>query len=316
MDRYIQTDNGFTRNKVLSTAGAFSLALGLYGGAATQVLAAPVVMQADLGGTTADRYGDLYSVDLKDPPTTGSGWTSTDTTLSLIGTADREYNNMGWRDDDGYLYGLELTSTGNTSTIVNIDPSTGAVVSAFSPDLTAATGWSTTTRYDAGDVNNIDDLLYISTANTDLFIYDIVTNTMTEQAISGDLGYVADWAFNPDTGLLYGADTQGHFATLDPSTGIRTDSIQVMGSGEAFGAAWYDPNDGLMYFYRNQPTSTGVNIYSLNTAGVVQDRWGASLTDLNDGAYVPSAVPVPAAVWLFGSGLLGLVGIARRRKTA
>lgn len=29
-----------------------------------------------------------------------------------------------------------------------------------------------------------------------------------------------------------------------------------------------------------------------------------------------SAVPVPAAVWLFGSGLLGLAGIARRRKAA
>jgi len=30
----------------------------------------------------------------------------------------------------------------------------------------------------------------------------------------------------------------------------------------------------------------------------------------------PSAVPVPAAVWLFGSGLLGLVGVARRKKDA
>ena len=27
-----------------------------------------------------------------------------------------------------------------------------------------------------------------------------------------------------------------------------------------------------------------------------------------------AAVPVPAAVWLFGSGLLGLIGIARRKK--
>lgn len=30
----------------------------------------------------------------------------------------------------------------------------------------------------------------------------------------------------------------------------------------------------------------------------------------------PAAVPVPAAVWLFGSGLVGLAGVARRRKAA
>jgi len=30
---------------------------------------------------------------------------------------------------------------------------------------------------------------------------------------------------------------------------------------------------------------------------------------------VVNAVPVPAAVWLFGSGLLGLTGLARRKKT-
>jgi len=35
--------------------------------------------------------------------------------------------------------------------------------------------------------------------------------------------------------------------------------------------------------------------------------------DFDAGMYV---VPVPAAVWLFGSGLLGLVGIARRKKAA
>ena len=34
------------------------------------------------------------------------------------------------------------------------------------------------------------------------------------------------------------------------------------------------------------------------------------------GNLCPAAVPVPAAVWLFGSGLLGLVGVARRKKSA
>ncbi|MCH8106682.1 MAG: VPLPA-CTERM sorting domain-containing protein [Proteobacteria bacterium] len=27
-------------------------------------------------------------------------------------------------------------------------------------------------------------------------------------------------------------------------------------------------------------------------------------------------VPVPAAVWLFGTGLIGLIGISKRRKSA
>jgi len=31
---------------------------------------------------------------------------------------------------------------------------------------------------------------------------------------------------------------------------------------------------------------------------------------------LPSSVPVPASVWLFGSGLLGLSGVARRRRPA
>ena len=33
-----------------------------------------------------------------------------------------------------------------------------------------------------------------------------------------------------------------------------------------------------------------------------------------EGTISVSAVPIPAAVWLFGSGLIGLIGIARRKK--
>jgi hypothetical protein len=47
-------------------------------------------------------------------------------------------------------------------------------------------------------------------------------------------------------------------------------------------------------------------------------QWYLSGSGTTSGAHSVqvSAVPVPAAVWLFGSGLLGLVGIARRKKKA
>jgi hypothetical protein len=43
---------------------------------------------------------------------------------------------------------------------------------------------------------------------------------------------------------------------------------------------------------------------------------GSYSGDPGDPVFEQVVVPVPAAVWLFASGLLGLVGIARRRKTA
>lgn len=43
---------------------------------------------------------------------------------------------------------------------------------------------------------------------------------------------------------------------------------------------------------------------------------GVRLLDYVNPIYDISAVPVPAAVWLFGSGLLGLIGISRRKKSA
>jgi len=41
-----------------------------------------------------------------------------------------------------------------------------------------------------------------------------------------------------------------------------------------------------------------------------------STTNVYTGTYLVSSVPVPAAVWLFASGLIGLVGFARRKSNA
>ena len=42
--------------------------------------------------------------------------------------------------------------------------------------------------------------------------------------------------------------------------------------------------------------------------------WEPRLLPSGDLAFELNAVPIPAAVWLFGSGLIGLIGIARRKK--
>jgi hypothetical protein len=58
----------------------------------------------------------------------------------------------------------------------------------------------------------------------------------------------------------------------------------------------------------------GFNIFfggyqGFDRQGVSHYAWAVRAGD------VPAVVPVPAAAWLFGSGLIGLIGIARRRKT-
>ena len=82
------------------------------------------------------------------------------------------------------------------------------------------------------------------------------------------------------------------------------------------GTSWYGLTEGG-HIYKTVINNTGL--------GVDLGYVGATTTGTGwDGlAYVPDPVilpppevPVPAAAWLFDSGLLGLAGISRRKKTA
>ena len=63
---------------------------------------------------------------------------------------------------------------------------------------------------------------------------------------------------------------------------------------------------GLWVFQAGTYEITGVVLSSTNSAGT-------GIIRLDSG--VP-AVPIPAAVWLFGTGLIGLIGLARRKTNA
>ena len=64
---------------------------------------------------------------------------------------------------------------------------------------------------------------------------------------------------------------------------------------------WLEPID----WYVAAPNTNIYNIIFANGAVLQIDAVASN---------PPSEIPVPAAVWLFGSGLLGLVGVARRKK--
>ena len=89
---------------------------------------------------------------------------------------------------------------------------------------------------------------------------------------------------------------------------------------EIFGNAPLFPNDNVNWTSYTWNTTLGPDVSGGVTlqlkaacgavAGCGVDASFDNITITTD----VSAVPVPAAVWLFGSGLLGLVGVARRKK--
>jgi len=65
----------------------------------------------------------------------------------------------------------------------------------------------------------------------------------------------------------------------------------------------------------NGDTIMGINMAAGGPFAGFNANFNATMTGIADVSDIPvAAVPVPAAVWLFGSGLLGLVGVARRKK--
>ena len=76
-----------------------------------------------------------------------------------------------------------------------------------------------------------------------------------------------------------------------------TDSNFVFGASTTSGSPW--------------TLGTGTELYFAGS-----DHWNITFADLGPELKVVvdiQAIPVPAAVWLFGSGLIGLIGIARRK---
>ncbi|MES9881755.1 MAG: VPLPA-CTERM sorting domain-containing protein [Sedimenticola sp.] len=67
------------------------------------------------------------------------------------------------------------------------------------------------------------------------------------------------------------------------------------------------------YFTYGNPPKNGYNWVDMGSYNTLYDR---AFYGMSAEATVAGVVPIPAAAWLFGSGLLGLIGFSKRKKAA
>jgi len=165
----------------------------------------------------------------------------------------------------------------------------------------------------AGDVGG---LRYLTTTAT---VPTMEATIETEK----NLGLVG-WN-NMDTSYLIGANakldgapgsvpgTLGNSATfVTGESGYFDNGMDVWGNNSPMNAASAGIGGSQSFFYVTNTGSTVAFLTKNKPVDAIQQAGTFTLTANGDLNYV--ATPIPAAVWLLGSAMVGLVGVARRRE--
>jgi hypothetical protein len=193
-------------------------------------------------------------------------------------------------DSGGNLYGISFSDLYS----INSETAAASLIGSLGLD-------------DANSLTfSADDTLYLARDefNSDLRTVDILTGTTTAIGLTGQ-DSAGDLAFND--GGLYMSTSDSNLAEIDVGTGAGT-VIGGFGVNDVFGLATM--GDGQLYGVAD------TSIYWINTgngaATFLTEFGGQGLGNTYGAAY--NKIPVPAAVWLFGSALAGL-GWMRRKQT-
>ena len=146
---------------------------------------------------------------------------------------------------------------------------------------------------------------YVNTggSDTDLSTTTIITlGSVIANGASGDIIGTVDGS------TPVGSGGSASLANFEPVTDFFTvgpwsfDLLTLNNDGPAL--TDYLTLSGTGYLYKDGD----VEAHAADWSFTAQSTTGYSMT-------VTTVVPVPAAVWLFGTGLLGLVGFARRKRS-
>ena len=127
--------------------------------------------------------------------------------------------------------------------------------------------------------------------------------------------------FSFDLGASLQIDALAFWNTDNPgsvtSFELYADTDQIFGNGVGALLGTFNPTAGGIQPSAGQVfTFNSVNTRYVHIEALILATEGLKNAGIGEVAFRSSAVPIPAAVWLFGSGLLGLTGMARRKQAA
>ncbi len=228
---------------------------------------------------------------------------SSPTAYPWVGTSSSNSTPFGYIGSSTLNWAVELNSATDSAQISNADALSRYGVSAAID--TAKGSW------EDGGATNGTPIGWLHSLDIGLFMSDVTTTVnLSAQGVNGsneDFGFTIFQGMNTDTAAYvhHGAWNSTLNGT-DIPPGFSFTEANIVATTDASGAKPVNVND-------IQFTAQAGQIYTIFIGGVNGGDW-YTRTD----GYVlnVAAVPVPGAAWLFGGGILGLLGLKRSKRLA